>query len=92
MKNEFALAFNEVLEEKGLPKETILDALAQALVSAYRKSVNASAAQDIKARINLDIGEFAILVEKEVVEKVENDLTEVTLDEASKVQSGSPTG
>ena len=84
MKNEFALAFNEVLEEKGLPKETILDALAQALVSAYRKSVNASAAQDIKARINLDIGEFAILVEKEVVEKVENDLTEVTLDVARK--------
>ncbi len=82
MKNEFALAFNEVLEEKGLPKETILDALAQALVSAYRKSVNASNAQDIKARINLDKGEFAILVEKEVVESVENDLTEVTLDKA----------
>ena len=86
MKNEFALAFNEVLEEKGLPKETILDALAQALVSAYRKSVNASAAQDIKARINLELGEFAILVEKEVVESVENDLTEVTLDGA-KVSS-----
>ena len=36
MKNEFVLAFNEVLEEKGLPKETILEALAHALVSAYR--------------------------------------------------------
>jgi N utilization substance protein A len=82
MKNEFALAFNEVLEEKGLPKETILEALAQALVSAYRKSVNASNAQDIKARINLELGEFTILVEKEVVECVENDLTEVTLEDA----------
>ena len=71
MKNEFVLAFNEVLEEKGLPKETILEALAQALVSAYRKSVNASTAQDIKASINLDMGEFAILVEKEVVESVQ---------------------
>ena len=49
MKNEFVLAFNEVLEEKGLPPETILDALAQALVSAYRKSVVASTAQDIRA-------------------------------------------
>ena len=27
MKNEFTLAFNEVLEEKGLPKEIILKAL-----------------------------------------------------------------
>ena len=92
MKNEIALAFNEVLEEKGLPKETILEALAQALVSAYRKSVNASNAQDIKAKINLDIGEFAILVEKEVVESVESDLTEVTLEEALIADPGANLG
>jgi N utilization substance protein A len=86
MKNEIALAFNEVLEEKGLPKETILEALSQALVSAFRKSVNASSAQDIRAKINLDLGEFAILVEKEVVESVESELTEVTLEEARKAE------
>lgn len=84
MKNEIALAFNEVLEEKGLPKETILEALATAMVSAFRKSVNASNAQDIRAKINLDKGEFAILVEKEVVESVESELTEVTLEVAQK--------
>ena len=39
MKNEFTLAFNEVLEEKGLPKEIILKALESAMVSAYRRSV-----------------------------------------------------
>lgn len=92
MKNEFALAFNEVLEEKGLPKETILEALAQALVSAFRKSVNASNAQDIKAKINLDQGEFAILVEKEVVESVESELTEVTLEEARKAEPDAQLG
>lgn len=86
MKNEIALAFNEVLEEKGLPKETILEALSQALVSAFRKSVNASSAQEIRAKINLDVGEFAILVEKEVVESVESGLTEVTLEEARKAE------
>jgi transcription termination/antitermination protein NusA len=82
MKNEFVLAFNEVLEEKGLPKETILEALAHALVSAYRKSMNISSAQEVKAVIDLDKGEFGILSEKEVVESVENDLTEVTLEVA----------
>ncbi|MDP2964964.1 MAG: transcription termination factor NusA [Pelolinea sp.] len=92
MKNEFALAFNEVLEEKGLPKETILEALAQALVSAYRKSVNASNAQDIRASINLDQGEFAILVEKEVVDSVENDLTEVTLEVAREASPDAQLG
>jgi N utilization substance protein A len=38
MKNEFALAFNEVLEEKQLPKEVILEALEAAMVSAYRRA------------------------------------------------------
>jgi len=84
MKNEFVLAFNEVLEEKGLPKETILEALATAMVSAYRKSVNASNAQDIKAIIDMDRGDFNILAEKEVVQSVQNPLTEVTLNNAKK--------
>jgi N utilization substance protein A len=86
MKNEFVLAFNEVLEEKGLPKETILEALAQALVSAYRKSMNVSSAQEIKAIIDLDKGEFGILAEKEVVEEVQNELTEVTLEIAREYE------
>ena len=84
MKNEFVLAFNEVLEEKGLPKETIIEALSTAMVSAYRKSVNASNAQEIKANIDMDRGDFNILVEKEVVQAVQNPLTEVTLNDAKK--------
>jgi len=85
MKNEFVLAFNEVLEEKGLPKETIIEALSIAMVSAYRKSVNASSAQDIKANIDMEHGKFNILVEKEVVQTVQNALTEVSVDDAKKV-------
>ena len=85
MKNEFVLAFNEVLEEKGLPKETIIEALSIAMVSAYRKSVNASSAQDIKAIIDMEHGKFNILVEKEVVQTVQNPLTEVTIDDAKKI-------
>lgn len=92
MKNEFVLAFNEVLEEKALPRETILEALAQALVSAYRKSVNASNAQDVKAVIDLENGEFNILSEKEVVESVENNLTEVTLKTAREFDSDAELG
>jgi len=33
-KSEFALAFNEVLEDKQLPKEIILGAIESAMVSA----------------------------------------------------------
>jgi transcription termination/antitermination protein NusA len=82
MKNEFMLAFNEVLEEKGLPKDTILQALSAAMVSAYRKSVNASTAQEIEALLNMENGDITILAQKEVVESVENPLTEATLEYA----------
>jgi N utilization substance protein A len=92
MKNEFVLAFNEVLEDKGLPNEVILEALSQALVSAYRKSVNASTAQDVRSQIDLESGEFNILVEKEVVEQVLNTQTEVTLERAQEFESEAEIG
>jgi len=79
MKNEFVLAFNEVLEEKQLPKEVILAALESAMVSAYRRAVNASTAQEVTAKIDPDTGKVIIFAEKEVVEVVEDERTEVTL-------------
>lgn len=82
MKNEFTLAFNEVIEDKQLPKEVILKAVESAMVSAYRRSVNASSAQHVEARINPDTGEIIIYAEKEVVEEVQDDRTEVSLQEA----------
>lgn len=83
-KNEFALAFNEVLEDKQLPKEIILDAIESAMVSAYRRAVNASSAQHVEAKVDPDTGKFMIYAEKEVVEDVVEERTEVTLEEARK--------
>ncbi len=84
MKNEFTLAFNEVLEEKQLPKEIILKALESAMVSAYRRAVNASSAQHVEAKIDPDTGKVIIYAEKEVVESVQDERTEVSLAEARR--------
>lgn len=86
MKNEFALAFNEVLEEKQLPKEIILSAIESAMVSAYRRSVISSNAQHVEAKVDPETGQVNIFAEKEVVEEVQDDRTEVTLEEARKVE------
>jgi N utilization substance protein A len=80
MKNEFVLAFNEVLEEKQLPKDVILNAIESAMVSAYRKSVNASSAQYIEATVDPDTGKVTIMAEKEVVDSVQDERTEVEID------------
>ncbi len=84
-KNEFALAFNEVLEEKQLSKEIILGAIESAMASAYRRAVNASTAQHVEAKIDLETGKVLVYAEKEVVEDVQEPKTEVLLEEARKV-------
>ncbi|MFN2120145.1 MAG: transcription termination factor NusA, partial [Anaerolineales bacterium] len=84
-KNEFALAFNEVLEEKQLPKDIILGAIESAMVSAYRRSVNASTAQQVEAKVDMDTGKVTIFAEKEVVEDVQEQNTEVALENAREV-------
>ncbi|MDP3185447.1 MAG: transcription termination factor NusA [Anaerolineales bacterium] len=85
MKNEFSLAFNEVLEEKQLPKEIILQAVEAAMASAYRRSVNASTAQLVEAKVDPETGKVTICAEKEVVEDVQDERTEVSLEAAHQV-------
>lgn len=86
MKNEFALAFNEILEEKQLPKEIILSAIESAMVSAYRRAVNASSAQEVRATLDPETGKVVIYAEKEVVDDVQDERTEVLLETARQVQ------
>jgi N utilization substance protein A len=85
MKSEFSLAFNEIMERSGLSQDTVMEALEAAMVSAFRRSVNASSAQSIEARIDSGTGEPRVFVEKEVVEQVENPLTEVLIETAQVV-------
>jgi N utilization substance protein A len=84
MKTEFALAFNEITERFGLPADTVMEALEAAMVSAYRRSVNASSAQLVEVKINPESGEVEVFVEKEAVEEVENEQTEVALTRAKE--------
>lgn len=91
-KNEFALAFNEVLEEKQLSKEVILGAIESAMVSAYRRAVNASSAQHVEAKIDPETGKVTVFAEKEVVEDVQEPKTEVLLEEARKVNPDAQLG
>lgn len=85
MKSEFVLAFNEICEARGLPKEDVFEALKTALVSAFRRDLNLSSTQDVQVEIDPRTGESTIYAEKEVVESVIIDnRTEVLLSEARR--------
>jgi len=92
MKSEFALAFNEITERFGLSRETVMEALTAAMASAYRRAVNASAAQQVEARIDPETGEVHVFAEKEVVEAVENPATETSLEAARAVDPNAELG
>ena len=84
MKSEFILAFNEICESRGLPKEDVFEALKTALVSAYRRDSNLSSNQAVTVEIDPRTGEPTIFTEKEVVDDVLDNRTEVTLVAARK--------
>jgi N utilization substance protein A len=62
------------------------------MVSAYRRAVNASNAQHVEAKIDPETGKVVIFAEKEVVEDVEDQRTEVALSEAHQVEPEADVG
>jgi N utilization substance protein A len=81
MKNEFELAFNEISDLRALPRDVVLEALRNALVSAYQSEAGIGKSQRVEAEIDSN-GRPKIFVEKEVVEDVQDDRTEVDLETA----------
>ena len=84
MKNEFILAFNEICESRNLPKEDVFEALKKALVSAYRRDVNVSNIQKVTVEIDPRTGDPTIYAEKEVVDEIIDNRTEVRLEDVRR--------
>ncbi|MBE2182317.1 MAG: transcription termination/antitermination protein NusA, partial [Anaerolineae bacterium] len=81
MKSEFELAFNEIADIRALPRDTVLEALRNALVSAYQREAGIGKSQRVEAEIDSN-GRPRIMVEKEVVDSILDDRTEVDLETA----------
>ncbi|MFC1463548.1 MAG: transcription termination factor NusA [Candidatus Brachytrichaceae bacterium NZ_4S206] len=84
MKSEFALALNQIGAERSLPREIITKVIESALVQSYRKYANVMNSQNVAAVVDMDSGDMRVFVEKEVVEEVMDDRTEVSLEDALK--------
>lgn len=85
MKSEFILAFNEICEQRGLPKEDVFEALKIALASAYRRDMNVSNTQQVIAEIDSRTGEPTIFAEKEIVDQIIDSRTEVLMQDARQL-------
>ena len=88
MKSEFMLAFNEICEARGLPKDVVIEALKVALVSAYRRNTNVSNTQEVTVDIDERTGEPTIYAEKEIVDYIIDSRTEVIMSVAKDAGFG----
>jgi N utilization substance protein A len=88
--NEFMLAFNSSYE-KGLPRNVVLEASKQPWFR-LPAGCNASNAQLVEAKINPETGEVTVFAEKEVVDSVQDERTEVTLEDAQKIDPATELG
>lgn len=83
MNGEFIEAVGQIAKEKGIQKEVLLEALESALVSAYKK--NFGSAQNVKITINRETGDVHVYAQKEVMEDVYDNLLEISLEDAKKI-------
>ena len=91
MKSDFIVALTQLAAERGLPKETVLSAIEDALVSAYRKDSIADG-QNISVKLDPGSGDVTVHVLKTVVDDVINDKAEITLPDARKIVGTSEVG
>ena len=74
-----------IAEEKGLPKDTVLNVIEQAIAAAWRKD-NGDREMNVRAVLNTKTGEADVFVAREVIEDdlAYNPSTEIPLKEAKK--------
>lgn len=81
MNIELIQALEEIEKDKGIPKDMLLEAIKAALKSAYGKSGLGSKG-NAEIEIDEDNGEVHVYSKKEVVEEVEDEESEISLEKA----------
>ena len=84
--SELFQAINLLEKEKGIDKNILLEALEAALISAYKK--NFKTASNVSVLFDEEKGSMDIYARKTVVEEVEDDQEEISLEEAREINLG----
>ena len=84
MNAEFFQAIEELEKEKGIPREYMYDKIRQAMLAAFRRD-NPNCEDNVEIILDEDKKRIEMVVNKTVVENVEDPDHEITLDAAKKV-------
>ena len=90
MNKELMGALDELEREKNISKETLLDAIEQSPIQAYKNHFGK--ADNVHVTINRETGDFSVYADRRVVEYVEDPAEEVSLVEAQKQNTNAEVG
>ncbi|MBU5279495.1 transcription termination factor NusA [Ligilactobacillus animalis] len=90
MSKELLNALDALETEKGIKKEVVIDALEQALVSAYKR--NYDKAQNVEVEFDKRKGDIKVYSVKEVVNNVFDSRLEVSLEDALEINKAYEVG
>ena len=83
MNKEFIAAIDDLVKERGISKDVLIEAIESALVSAYKKNYGTS--QNVRVNIDRETGDVDVLMRRDVVDEVEDEFTEISLEDALEI-------
>ncbi len=83
MRSDFVGAILQIASEKGLPRETVFEAIESALTSTYKKTFGS--VPEVHVRLNEHTGEFRVFAEKRVVIDVTDSRVQISLKDAAEL-------
>ena len=84
-------AIGVIAEEKNLPIETVQDVIQQALAAAWRRD-HGDRDMEVRSELNMNSGDLKVFIVKNIVEEVENDVNQISLEDAKKEKKGAEVG
>ena len=90
MNKELMGALDELERDKNISKETLLDAIEQSLIQAYKNHFGK--ADNVHVTINRETGDFSVFADRKVVEFVDDPAEEISLVDAQKQNTNAEIG
>ena len=90
MKSDFIVALTQLASERNLPREIVVSAIEDALLSAY-KGDSVAANQDISVKLDPGSGQITVFILKTVVENPENN-QQISLEQAREIKADAEIG
>lgn len=87
MNQEIVESIRQLCKERGLEPELIYQAIEEALVAAYKREFTAKTTENIQAHIDRETGVMSVLRDVQVVQTVDDKMTEISLADAKAIDS-----